>query len=158
MRRKDREVTDFNDILSIIDKCDIMRIGLAAGDYPYIVPINFSYDVQGEHIDFYIHGAMAGRKYELLMKNPKCSFEIDNPLKMDYLYDDHDITMRYESVMGTADVTFIADEDKENVMDNIILARYEESKTFPYNREVLSRTAIIKLSVTSITGKRNPLR
>ena len=68
MRRKDREVTDFDKIVKIIDQCDILRLGIADGDYPYIVPVNFAYTVEGEQICFYIHGATAGRKYELLKK------------------------------------------------------------------------------------------
>ena len=62
MRRKDREVTDFKTILAIIDECDIIRIGLADGDFPYIVPLNFAYAVHGNQIDFFVHGDMAGRK------------------------------------------------------------------------------------------------
>ena len=47
MRRKDREVKEFDKIIKIIDKCEIIRLGLADGDYPYIVPVNFSYTVDG---------------------------------------------------------------------------------------------------------------
>ena len=158
MRRKDREVTDFNKIVEIINKCEVIRIGLADGDFPYIVPLNFSYEVQGNHIDFYIHGAMAGRKYELLQKNMKCSFELDNPLKMDYLYDCHDITMRYESVMGTANIEFIKDEDKEAVMQEKILSRYKEASEFSWNKAALSRCAIVKISVIDIIAKVNPIK
>ena len=68
MRRKEREVTDFNSILEIIDECRIMRIGLADGDFPYIVPLNFAYTVSGKQLDFYIHGALSGRKYELMKR------------------------------------------------------------------------------------------
>ena len=57
MRRKDREVTDFNTIVSIIDECHIIRIGLSDGDYPYIVPLNFGYRLEGQQIYFYIHGS-----------------------------------------------------------------------------------------------------
>ena len=32
MRRKDREVTDFNEIIKIIDECEIIRLGIADGD------------------------------------------------------------------------------------------------------------------------------
>lgn len=159
MRRKDREVTDFNQIISIIDKCEIIRIGLADGDFPYIVPLNFHYEVTDKNqINFYIHGAMAGRKYELMQKLKKCSFEMDVPLKIDYLYDCHDITMRYESVMGTATLEFINDEDKEQVMQEKILSRYEEMSKFPWNRDSLKRCAIVKLSVNEITAKINPLK
>lgn len=160
MRRKDREVTDFDKIVEIISHCEILRIGLSDGDFPYIVPLNFSYEVldsENKTICFYIHGAMAGRKYELLKKNKKCSFELDNPLKMDYLYDKHDITMRYESVMGTAEVEEIKDEDKEFIMQEKILSRWEEASRFPWNKESLKRCGMFKIIATTITGKANPI-
>lgn len=158
MRRKDREVTDFSQIIKIIDKCQVLRLGLADGDFPYIVPVNFNYDVNGTQIDFYIHGAMAGRKYDLMQKNPRCSFELDVPLKVDYLYEHHDITMRYESVMGTASIEFIPDAEKENIMQEKILSRCEEMKNFPWNKSALSRTAIVRLHVLELSCKVNPVK
>ena len=95
MRRKEREVTDFNSILEIIDECRIMRIGLADGDFPYIVPLNFAYTVSGKQLDFYIHGALSGRKYELMKRCGKCSFEMDIPLAIDCIAEKRDVTMRY---------------------------------------------------------------
>lgn len=155
MRRIDREVKDFNKIIDIINECEIIRIGLSDGDFPYIVPVNFSYEVVDNKLYFYIHGAMAGRKYEMIMKNPLCSFELDIPIKMDILTEKKDITMRYKSVMGKAKAYFISDEDKEEVMDNKILSRYESTKGFDYNKESLKRCAIIKLEVLEITAKAN---
>ena len=38
MRREDREITDFNEIINIIKKCDVCRIALNDKDFPYIVP------------------------------------------------------------------------------------------------------------------------
>ena len=52
MRRKDREITDREEILAIIRKCDVCRIALNDGDYPYIVPLNFGLDVQGDQVFF----------------------------------------------------------------------------------------------------------
>ena len=158
MRRKDREVTDFETILGIIDECDIIRIGLADGDLPYIVPLNFAYTVSGEQIEFYIHGAMAGRKYELMQKNKKCSFEMDIPLKLDCAAGHKSVTMRYKSVMGTADITFLDGDEKQNAIDNIIMARYEETRNFDYNKKAVQATMVAKLSVTSLTAKVNPLK
>ena len=159
MRRKDREITDFNKLVEIIDHCEVLRLGLIDGEFPYIVPVNFSYeaDISNCEICFYIHGAMAGRKYDLLKKNSKCSFEMDNLLKIEYLYDCHDITTRYESVMGTAKVEEIADCNKEIVMQEKVLSRWEKAKTFPWNRESLKRCAIFKIVVKTISGKMNPL-
>lgn len=159
MRRKDREVTDFNQILKMIDHCEVLRLGLSDGDFPYIVPVNFSYEADAEtkQICFYIHGAMAGRKYELLQKNPKCSFEMDTQLKIDYLYDCHDITTRYECVMGTAEAEEIPDSEKEKIMQEKLLSRWEEAKTFPWNRASLKRCAMFRIVVKTISGKMNPL-
>ena len=46
MRRKDREITDFNEMLEIMKKCDVCRIALNDEEFPYIVPLNFGLDIQ----------------------------------------------------------------------------------------------------------------
>lgn len=158
MRRKDREVTDFNTIVGIIDECDIIRIGIADGSFPYIVPVNFAYMVEGEQISFYIHGAMAGKKYEMLKASPFCSFEMDIPLEMDCIVEAKDVTMRYKSVMGKCKVEFLEGETKQRAIDEIIMARYEVTKHFDYNRDTVQRTAVARLVVTDISAKVNPLR
>lgn len=157
MRRKDREVTDFNEIIKIIDECEIVHIGLADGDYPYIVPLNFAYEVVDEQVSLYIHGAMAGRKYEMLQKKPCCSFEMDLPLQMDCLVEQKDVTMRYKCVMGKAIAHFLDGEERQRAIDDVIMARHEETKHFEYNQAMVARTAVIRLEVTEMTAKVNPL-
>ena len=39
MRRKNREVTDMNEILDILRRCDTIRLGLTGADGPYVVPV-----------------------------------------------------------------------------------------------------------------------
>ena len=58
MRRKDREITDFNEILEIIKKCDVCRVAINDKDFTYIVPMNFGLDVQGEQVYLYFHSAL----------------------------------------------------------------------------------------------------
>lgn len=43
MRRKDREITDINEILNMIDKTKILHLGLFDKGYPYIVPLHYGY-------------------------------------------------------------------------------------------------------------------
>lgn len=155
MRRKDREITDFSEILKIVDVCEILRLGLADGNFPYIVPVNFAYTVKDKQLCFYIHGAMAGRKYELLFQNPFCSFEMDIPLGMECIPAKRDVTMRYKSVMGQASVTFLEGDEKADAVDTIIMARHSETEKFDYNRAALARTAVAKLTVLSLTAKAN---
>ena len=49
MRRKDREITESNDILKIVDEAKILHLGLFDGDYPYVVPLHYSYEYKNEH-------------------------------------------------------------------------------------------------------------
>ncbi len=148
-------MTDLGEIISIIDECDILRLGLTDGGLAYIVPVNFAYTADGGQIRFYIHGAMAGKKYELLRAAPTCSFEMDKGLKIECFADRGAVTMRYKSVMGTAKVRFLDGEQKRRAIEDILLARYDITKNFDYDRTVIDRTAVIELTVTEISAKAN---
>ncbi|WP_278453702.1 pyridoxamine 5'-phosphate oxidase family protein, partial [Thomasclavelia spiroformis] len=57
MRRKDREITDFDEIMNIINKCDTCRLALFDKEFPYIVPLNFGVDIRDEQLYLYFHCA-----------------------------------------------------------------------------------------------------
>lgn len=158
MRRKDREVKDFDKLVEIVDACEIIRLGLADGNFPYIVPLNFAYTAENGEFIFYVHGAMGGRKYELMKQNPYCSFEMDVPIELDLIEEKGDVTMRYMSVIGTASITFLEGDEKEKAMDEIFMARSEMTRNYKYNKSALSHTAMMKLTAIDIVGKVNPVR
>ena len=54
MRRADREVTERNAILEIMDNCDCLHLALMDGEYPYVIPMNFGYEDDGEHLVIYL--------------------------------------------------------------------------------------------------------
>ena len=155
MRRKDREITDQETILKIIDSCQILRLGLADGEYPYIVPVNFAYTYEDGLLCFYIHGAVAGRKFTLMQKNRRCSFEMDVPIQLVYIPEEKNATMHYQSVMGTADIMFLEGEEKLDALDRLIMGRYEETRGAAYAPEAVKRVAVAKLTVREITAKAN---
>ena len=66
MRRKDREVTDFQTMVDIMSRCRVCRLALNDGEVPYLLPVNFGMEVQGGTVTLYFHGAAEGRKYELM--------------------------------------------------------------------------------------------
>lgn len=77
MRRKDREVTDFQTMMDIMSRCQVCRLAMNDGEMPYIVPVNFGMEVRDGAVLLYFHGAKAGRKYDLLQAASKVSFEMD---------------------------------------------------------------------------------
>lgn len=50
MRRKNREVKDLKTIIEIIDRATTVRLGINDKEYPYIVPLSFGYELDGEDI------------------------------------------------------------------------------------------------------------
>ena len=71
MRRKDREITDFDEMMKIIAKCDTCRLALFDDEFPYIVPLNFGTDVEEGQLYLYFHSAKVGTKLDLIRKNNK---------------------------------------------------------------------------------------
>ncbi|MCD8038792.1 MAG: pyridoxamine 5'-phosphate oxidase family protein [Lachnospiraceae bacterium] len=156
MRRSDREITDFDEITEIIRKCDVCRIALNDEDYPYILPLNFGMEVQDGKIVLYFHGANEGRKYELMEKNNKVSFEMDCGHRLIMNDEKMSCTMAYESVIGQGTIEKVPDEDKYDAL--VILMRQYHQEDFPFNRDVMPKTTVLKLTVSACTAKRRAMK
>lgn len=76
MRRSDREITDFSEIIRVMEQCDVCRLAMH-DEYPYILPLNFGMEVEGRQITLYFHSAKAGKKFELLVRDDRVGFEMD---------------------------------------------------------------------------------
>ena len=138
MRRKDREITDFNEIINIIKKCDVCRIALNDKDFPYIVPLNFGLDIQGKEVYLYFHCAMEGKKLDLIAKDNRVTFEMDCDHNF-ILYEERmSCTMGYESVIESLK----------------ILMRQYHAEDFKFNTDMMRVTTVLKMTVIDMVGKR----
>ena len=150
MRRKDREITDFNEIINIIKKCDVCRIALNDKDFPYIVPLNFGLDIQGK--DLYFHCAMEGKKLDLIAKDNRVTFEMDCDHNF-ILYEERmSCTMGYESVIGHGVIETVPDENKYESLK--ILMRQYHAEDFKFNTDMMRVTTVLKMTVIDMVGKR----
>lgn len=156
MRRSDREIKDFEEIVEVIKKCEICRLALNDEEYPYILPLNFGMQLENGKIVFYFHGATEGKKYELIARNNKASFEMDCSTKLVTILEDGNCTMEYESVIGQGTVEILPDEEKERALD--ILMKHYHKEDFPYNKAVIPRTTVFKMTVDTCTGKKRMKR
>lgn len=157
MRRKDREVTDFSEIIKILQDCDVCRLGLSTDSVPYIVPMNFGIEIKGEHITLYFHCAAEGRKLELLKANGgRASFEADTRHALGRADTACGYTYFYASVMGEGTVELIENTDKKIGGLTAILAHCEpDAANLPFDESIVKRTTVLKMTVTSITAKQH---
>ena len=77
MRRRDREVTEHSEIMHILDSGKVLHLGLVDQGRPYIVPMNYGYVFEGEKLVFYLHGALEGRKLDIIRNNSDCCVQIE---------------------------------------------------------------------------------
>lgn len=152
MRRSQCEIKDKEEIVNIINKCDVVRIGMTVDNIPYIVPLNFGYkdDV------FYFHGAKEGRKIDMINSNPNVCFELDTDHKL--IGDSEracNWTMKFSSIIGHGLMTIIEDTDEKIKALNILMQQYGGKDSYEYGEKMLERIGIMKLEVKSMACKQS---
>ena len=150
MRRKDREVTAPEEILEIMGRCEVLHLAINTDGAPYILPVNFGMEPDG--MTLYIHGAVQGRKYELLQKDSRVEFEMDCHHGLVLDEKDHSCTMNYESVAGWGIIDELTEEgEKHHALDRI-MAQYH-AENFGYNAAPVAFTRILRLRIKERTAK-----
>lgn len=153
MRKKSREVTDFDQMVSIIKSCDVCRLALNDERVPYILPLNFAVTVDGEQVTLWFHGASEGKKLDLIAKDPECSFEMDCSHKIVSDVSTMYCTMQYSSVIGQGTIRIATEEEKVAALQRIN-DNYHPGG-FPVNVKSIPNTTVLRLDVKSMTGKSN---
>ena len=151
MRRSDREITDRNEMIDVMKRCDVCRLALNDEGYPYILPLNFGMEIIGEKIILYFHGAAEGKKYELIAKDNRASFEMDCSHRLVTDVEKGSCTMGYESVIGRGKIEILSEEEKFDAL--YILMKHYHKDDFPFNKSMIPRTTVMKLVVENVSGK-----
>lgn len=152
MRRNEREITDKKEIVDVLERCTTLRIALFDGEYPYLVPVSFGADAEGAEIVVYFHCALEGKKAECIKKNNKVAIEADIFYKTEPL--GYGITARYESVIGTGEILEVSGEEAVKGL-RCICTHYGYKDFAVEDCKSLSRTAVYKIVIKTLTGKRN---
>lgn len=151
MRRKDREITDFHEMIEIIKKCDACTIALNDGDFPYVVPLNFGMAIEDGQLYLYFHCAKEGKKLDLIRKDNRATFAMNCDHNF-ILYEERmSCTMGYASVIGHGTFEFVADENKYEAL-KILMKQYHE-EDFPFNTDMMKVTTVLRLKVLDMVGK-----
>lgn len=156
MTRREREVTDINEIVKILDKSKVLHLGLVDGDEPYVVPMNYGYLMQDGKLTIYLHGAKRGRKIDVMRANPKVFFELD----CDIQPFEGDIACRYgityASVMGKGIAEIVEDvEEKKKALS--VLMKTQTGKDFEFEDKMVAFVSVIRIDVAEFTAKHRPM-
>ena len=158
MKRNDREVTDWDEIMGIVQRCELCHIAFHGEEYPYVVPLNFGFETRNKQLFLYFHGAPEGRKHELLRKNPKVAFVMEHTQGISG--PENGIACRcsafYESVMGEGTLEYIHGEEKVAALRCLMHHHATDSSaSLHFDPAILQKTAVLCLAVRSLTAKRH---
>lgn len=153
MRRNDRKITDETAVRQFISGEKILRVGFNDNGEVYIVPVNYGYSEADGRYTFYFHGAAAGRKYELARSAPSVGFEIDGRYELIGADTACGHSARFMSVIGTGVLSLIDGSDEKKAALEYVMKQAAGRTGLAYSDEVLSRTAVYKLEVKTMSCK-----
>lgn len=153
--RREREVTDPAQILDILNRAKILHLGLVDGDEPYVIPMNYGFTMEEGKLTLYLHGALKGRKLDIIRVNPKVFFS----LECDIAHFEGDIACRYgtsyASVMGGGKAEILEDSllKQEGLS---ILMKTQTGRDFTFDEKMASIVSVIRIPVEYYTAKCRP--
>lgn len=150
MRRKEREITDRQEIDEIITLGKVLHLALCDNNIPFLVPVFYAYD----GTSLYFHSAKAGTKIEIIKKNSNVCFEIsiDNGIVESDMACDFEA--KHRTVIGFGKASFIESEEEKILVLDRIVAQFTDKK-FEYPKGNLHATAVIRIDIESIKGKKH---
>lgn len=156
LTKRERQVTDPDQIRHILDTGKVLHLGLAVDHEPYVVPMNYGYTLEDGKLVLYLHSALQGKKLDMIRENPRVFFAID----CDRMPFEGRVPCQYglvySSVMGRGTARIVEDvEQKKQAMR--VLMKTQTGKDFSFEDRLVSIVAVIRIDVAEYTAKHRPL-
>ena len=156
MTRREFEVTDQAVIRNILDDSKVLHLGLVDDGVPYVVPMNYGYELEEGKLTLYLHSAVKGYKLDVIAKNPVCCFEMNCGVEPFEGKIPCQYGITYYSLMGRGKAVMVEDvTEKEQAMT--LLMKTQTGKNFEFNERLVSIVSVLRIDVSEYTAKHRPL-
>jgi nitroimidazol reductase NimA-like FMN-containing flavoprotein (pyridoxamine 5'-phosphate oxidase superfamily) len=151
VRRKDREITDSEELKQVLKSTKYVTIALCMDNEPYLVSLSHGYDEPRNCL--YFHCADEGKKLVYLKANSK----VWGQAVQDYGVTD-ECDYAYTSVHFKGTVSLIEDlREKQHAMEVMVrqLSENPEEKLAKIRPEKLAKTTMGRIYISYMTGKKH---
>lgn len=158
MRRQDRQV-DMAEIKQIVADNHVAHLGLFDGLFPYVVPVNYGYEWQGDQLVVYVHGAKEGKKLNCIARHHEVCVEIDGQHQLMSAGDNAcGYSFAYQSVIGYGEAEIAAETNyvlKRKAIDAMMYHETGQHLTEfkPIPDAALKGMQVIRITLHQISGK-----
>ena len=153
MRRSDKEIKDLDEIERIIKSCKVCRVAMTCGGAPYIVPMNFGYEIEDGRLTLYFHSAREGRKIDALRENPEVCFEMDRELGLAPGPSACSYGYRYESVVGWGTAGFVEDFEAKVRALRLLMEHAAGAGDWTFDAAAVEKVSVIAVAVSEYSAK-----
>jgi len=154
MRHPERELKDQVTIAAILRQAPIGRMATVnRKGIPVIKPLNFLL-LDGK---IYIHSSIKGEKIQDIRRGSPVCFEVDEPVAYRMAGDSAcKAGYYYRSIIIKGAASLVKGRVKKMEILERMMEKYQPEKGYgEIGKEVLTKTAIIEISINEITGKEN---
>ena len=156
MTKRELQITDENQIRTILDTAKVLHLGLCVDNEPYVVPMNYGYCLENGKLVFYLHGALRGKKLDMIRANPRVFVELDCDRTPFEGEKPCQYGLSYSSVMGRGTAAIVEDvEEKIRAMK--YLMKTQTGRDFEFNEKLVSIVTVIRIDVAEYTAKHRPI-
>jgi nitroimidazol reductase NimA-like FMN-containing flavoprotein (pyridoxamine 5'-phosphate oxidase superfamily) len=151
VRRKEREITDTNEIQQILKDTKYVTIALCMHDEPYLVALSHGYDQTKKCL--YFHCATEGKKLIYAQANN----HVWGQAVLDFGVTD-ECDYAYSSVHFQGKLTLLTDlNEKKHAMEVLVrqVSQNPEEKLSKIKTEKLALTTMGKIEITYMSGKKH---
>lgn len=154
MRRKDREITDVQEIYRIFGTAEYGTLSLCDNGKPYAIPISCCFYLdEGGMPTIAWHGASEGRKVEILRQNPSVVYSCVSECRRDMKPEEKYWSLFYRSAIGSGQACEVLERAEKLEILHRILRHYGENGVFEFPAALLDRMGIWKCRLEEVTGK-----
>jgi uncharacterized protein len=152
MNKKEKEITDQEEIIRILNEGKYAVIAMCRDNEPYIVTLSYGYD--GEKNSLYFHSAKEGLKLDFINDNHEvCATVIE-----DKGYQKDNCSHSYSSVVMFGKMSLVEDLSEKKLAMDIILNHLEENPEPIKQRnfkddKMYEHFSLLKLEISEKTGK-----
>jgi nitroimidazol reductase NimA-like FMN-containing flavoprotein (pyridoxamine 5'-phosphate oxidase superfamily) len=137
---------------ALLRQSPVGRLGLVLPDgRPYVVPVNFVYR-QGA---IYIHSSAEGLKAQAASNNPRACFEVDEPGAVLPADSACEVSFTYRSAIAFGTIQTVDDPAEKVAALEAFASKYAPALSGTVAPSAAAGTAVLKLVVERVTGKKN---
>ncbi len=169
MRRAKREVTGLDELRSIVERSQVVRVGSHDTEGVFVVPMSFGYevtegtgaagaagDVAADELrwTFWLHCAAEGRKTDAWLADPQVALELD--VAGGVIAGDYSCAYSYafESVMASGHAVRVIDAAEKVHGLELIMAHMAPGAPVRFSPEAVEVVDVWRVDVDHISGKR----